>query len=235
MKISNQQLRQIIREVISEGRKIIVDPRGEAFVASDAYTTGAAKDAQSFGYNPKLDKLKSGTYSGDALEDMRQGRDLATAMDLQDELSIGEETAQEMGQQSAMKPDLSLKNLLPAKKSIEFSQYLKRECEKRGLECAVQDTRHKKPDKPHIVVSVKGVHPLRYEDIDAEVYLNDHWSGSIEIEIRAHYPDAPAGLPKVRHVELTPGEVSKYLDDIKDHLHNKEDLATLIIDSASEL
>ena len=120
MKLTRRQLRKLIAEALDEGSRIIVDPEGEAFVASDAYTTGAAKDAQSLGFNPKLDQLKSGTYSDDPIADMRQGRDIATAMELQPELTSGEETAVEMGQQKAMQPDLKFYNELPQTKSIEF-------------------------------------------------------------------------------------------------------------------
>ena len=140
MKLTRKQLRRLIAEALDEGSRIIVDPEGEAFVASDAYQTGTAKDAQSFGYNPKLDQLKRGTYSHDPKADMRQGRDIATAMQLQPELTAGEETAVEMGQQKAMAPDLKFHNELPQTKSIEFSQYLKRECEKRGFACAIHET-----------------------------------------------------------------------------------------------
>ena len=142
MKLTRKQLRRLIAEALDEGSRIIVDPEGEATVASDAFRTGTAKDAQSFGFNPKLDKLKRGTYSQDPLTDTRQGRDIATAMELQPELTAGEETAVEMGQQKAMAPDLKFHNELPQMKSIEFSQYLKRECEKRGFTCTIQDTRH---------------------------------------------------------------------------------------------
>ena len=59
MKITRKQLRKLISEALNEGNRIIVGPEGEAFVASDAFRTGAAKDAKSFGFNPKLDKLNA--------------------------------------------------------------------------------------------------------------------------------------------------------------------------------
>ncbi len=58
MKITRRQLIKLIAEALDEGKRIIVDPEGEAFIASDAYQTGAAKDVQSFGYSRKLDKMK---------------------------------------------------------------------------------------------------------------------------------------------------------------------------------
>ena len=131
MKITRRQLRRLIADSLDEGSRIMVDPEGESFVARDAYQTGTAKDAQSFGVNPKLDKLKRGTYSQDPLADTRQGRDLAVALDMQPELTAGEETAVEMGKQKAMAPDLKFHNELPATKSIELSKYIKRECQKR--------------------------------------------------------------------------------------------------------
>lgn len=241
MKITRQQLRRLITEALDKRNKIIVDPEGEAFIASDAYTSGAAKDAQSFGYNPKLDILKSGTYSDDPLADMRQGRDLATAMGLQDELSMGEETAQEMGQEKSMMPVLQFDNQLAQTKSIEFSKYLKRECNKRGLACAVQDTRHLKRRKPFIKVHIEGEHPIRYEDIIADVYINDKEVDSenklltvIEVDMRAFNPDAPAGLPKEHRGVLTAKNTKPYVTGESGY-GGLEALAELVVDAVSEL
>jgi hypothetical protein len=234
MKITRAQLRRLISEALDEGSRIIIDPQGEAFVASDAYTTGAAKDAQSFGYNPNLDQLKRGNYSSDPIADMRQGRDIATAMELQDELNVGEETAQEMGQKKAMLPDLQFHNELPQTKSIEFSQYLKRECDKRGFTCTVQDTRHLKRRKPFIKVHIEGEHPLRYEDIIADVYINDTWMKSLEIDMRAQYPDAPAGLPKENRGVLTAKNTKPYISGDPGY-GGLEALAELVVDAVSEL
>jgi hypothetical protein len=234
MKISKKQLRRLIREAIDEGRKVIVDPQGEAFIASDAYPTGAAKDAQSFGYNPKLDSMKRGTYSQEPLEDQRHARELATAIGLQDALNIGEETAQEMGQQKAMAPDLKFHNELPGTKSIELSQYIKRECEKRGFVCSVKDTRHKSANSPFIVVTINGEHPLRYEPINAIAYISDKRLGSVEIEMRAHYPDAPAGVNRVRSGVLTTKNTKPYVAGDPGY-GGLEALAELVVDAVSEL
>ena len=234
MKLTRKQLRKLIAEVIDEGRKVIVDPQGEAFIASDAYPTGAAKDAQSFGFNPKLDKLKSGTYSDDPLADMRQGRELATAIGWQDKLNIGEETAQEMGQQKAMLPDLKFYNELPGTKSIELSQYIKRECEKRGLACSVKDTRHKSANSPFIVVTIDGEHPIRYEPINAIAYISDKRLGSVEIEMRAYYPDAPVGVNRARSGVLTAKNTKPYVAGDPGY-GGLEALAELVVDAVSEL
>ena len=234
MKITRKQLRRLIAEALDEGSRIIVGPDGEAEVASDAYRTGVAKDAQSFGYNPKLDQLKRGTYSHDPKADMRQGRDIATAMQLQPELTAGEETAQEMGQKKAMLPDLKFYNELPQTKSIEFSQYLKRECDKRGFTCTVQDTRHLKRRKPFIKVHIEGEHPIRFEDIIADVYINDTWMKSLEIDMRAKYPDAPAGLPKENRAVLTSKNTKPYISGAPGY-GGLEALAELVVDAVSEL
>ena len=52
MRITRRQIRRLIAEALGEGKRIIVDPEGEAFVASDAYQTGTAKDTQTT--HPKL-------------------------------------------------------------------------------------------------------------------------------------------------------------------------------------
>ena len=234
MKITRKELRRLITEILEEGSRIIVDPQGEAFVASDVYTTGTAKDAQSFGHNPKLDRLKRGTYSQDPLVDTRQGRDIAVALDMQPGLTAGEETAVEMGQQKAMAPDLKFHNELPGVKSIELSQYIKRECQKRGLACSVKDTRHKSTKSPFIVVTINGEHPIRYESIDAIAYITDKWTGGVEIEMRAHYPDAPAGLNRVRSGVLTDRNTAPYISGAPGY-GGLEALAELVVDSVSEL
>ena len=234
MKITRKQLRRLIAESLDEGSRYIVDPQGETFVASDAYTTGAAKDARSFGYNPKLDQLKRGTYSDDPIADMRQGRDIATAMELQDILNVGEETAQEMGQKKAMLPDLQFHNELPGTKSIEISQYIKRECQKRGLACSVKDTRHKSAKSPFIVVTINGEHPIRYESIDGVAYISDKWTGGVEIEMRAYYPDAPAGVNRARSGVLTDRNTAPYISGAPGY-GGLEALAELVVDAISEL
>jgi len=226
MKITKKQLRKLIAEALDEGSRIIVDPEGEATVASDAYRTGTAKDAQTT--HPKLMTLRQSGLAG-----QRQARQLAVDLDMQSELTTGEETAVEMGQQKAMAPDLKFHNELPQTKSIEFSQYLKRECEKRGFVCSVQDTRHKKHHEPYILVIIKGEHPLRYEDIDAVVYINDSWMGGIDIEMRSYHVDAPAGLPReerrfLKHRNTAPYLAGKYGEN------GIEKLAALVVDTVSE-
>lgn len=227
MKLTKRQLRKLIAEALDEGSRIIVDPEGEATVASDAYQTGTAKDAQTT--QPKLMTLRQSGLAG-----QRQARQLAVDLDMQPELTTGEETAVEMGQQKAMAPDLKFHNELPGTKSIELSQYIKRECQKRGLACSVQDTRHKKPNEPHIAVRIEGEHPIRYEDIDAVVYINDSWMGDIEIEMRSYYPDAPAGLPREERRFLKSRHTAPYLAG-KYGENGLERLAKLVIDSVSEL
>ena len=232
MKITKRQLRRLIAEALDEGSRIIVDPEGEAFVASDAYQTGTAKDAQSFGYNPKLDTLKSGTYGDDSLADMRQGRDLAIALELQPELTAGEQTAVEMGQQKAMLPDLKFHNELPGTKSIELSKYIRRECQKRGFVCSVKDLRHKSSGEyytPFIKISIEGKHPLRRKVINAEAFINDSWTGSVEIQMRAYHQDgtATSGV-------LTNRNTAPYFSGAPGY-GGLEALAELVVDAVSEL
>jgi len=227
MKITRRQLRKLIAEALDEGSKIIVDPEGKATVASDAYRTGTAKDAQTT--HPKLMTLRQSGLSG-----QRQARQLAVDLDMQPELTTGEETAVEMGQWKAMAPDLQFHNELPQTKSIEFSQYLKRECEKRGLECAVRDTRHLKRRKPFITVYIEGDHPLRHDDINGFVYISDTWLKELEIEMRAYYPDAPAGVKKERRSVLTPRDTRPYISGTYGE-NGLEQLAELVVNAVSEL
>ena len=225
--VTEEVLRRLIAEALDEGSRIIVDPEGKATVASDDYRTGTAKDAQT--KHPRLMTLRQ---SG--LEGQRQARQLAVDLDMQPELTTAEETAVEMGEWKAIAPDLQFHNELPGTKSIEFSQYLKRECEKRGLACTVEDARHKKPNKPYIVVSIEGGHPLRYEDINAVVYINDTWMKELEIDIRAYYPDAPAGVKKERRGVLTPRNTRPYTSGTYGE-NGLEQLAELVVDALSEL
>ena len=232
MKITKKQLRRLIAETLDEGKRIIVDPEDEAFVASDAYRTGTAKDAQSFGYNPKLDKMKQGTYSQDPLADQRQAREFAIALDLQDELSAGEETAVEMGQKKAMAPDLKFHNELPGTKSIELSKHIKRVCEKRGFVCSVKDLRHKSSGQlvtPFIKMFIEGKHPLRRKTINAEAYINDSWMGGVEIQMRAYHQDgtATSGV-------LTNRNTAPYLAGAPGY-GGIEALAELVVDALVEL
>ena len=230
MKITRKQLRRLIAEALDEGKRIIVDPEGEAFIASDAYQAGTAKDVQSFGYSPKLDKMKRGTYSQDPLADQRQARELATTMGLQDELSVGEETAVEMGQKKAMAPDLKFHNELPGTKSIELSKYIKRECQKRGFVCSVKDLRHKaQRGTPFIKMFIEGKHPLRRKVINAQVFISDSWMGSVHIEMRAYHQDgtATSGV-------LTNRNTAPYLSGAPGY-GGLEALAELVVDAISEL
>jgi len=227
VKITRRQLKRLIAEALDEGSKIIVDPEGKATVASDAYRTGTAKDAQT--KHPKLMTLRQSGLAG-----QRQARQLAVDLDMQPELTTGEETAVEMGEWKAMAPDLQFHNELPGTKSIEFSQYLKRECQKRGFACSIQDTRHKKPNEPHITVHIEGGHPLRYEDINAVVYINDSWIKGIEIEMRSYHTDAPAWLPREERRFLKGRNTEPYLAG-KYGENGLEKLANLVIDSVSEI
>ena len=86
MKLTRKQLRRLIAEAIDEGRNIIVDPEGEAFVASDVYSTGAAKDAQTT--HPKLTTLRQSGVAG-----QRQARDLAVTLGMQPDLTSAEAAA----------------------------------------------------------------------------------------------------------------------------------------------
>jgi len=227
VKITRRQLKRLIAEALDEGSRIIVDPEGEATVASDAFRTGTAKDAQT--KHPKLMTLRQSGLAG-----QRQARQLAVDLEMQPELTAGEETAVEMGKLKAMMPDLKFHNELPGTKSIELSQYLKSECQKRGFTCSVQDTRHKKPNEPHITVHIEGDHPLRYEDINAVVYINDSWLTGIEIEMRSYHTDAAAGLPREERRFLKGRNTAPYLAG-KYGENGLEKLANLVIDSVSEI
>jgi len=227
MKITRRQLRRLIAEALDEGSRIIVDPEGEATVASDAYQTGTAKDTQTT--HPKLMTLRQSGLAG-----QRQARQLAVDLDMQPELTTGEETAVEMGQQKAMAPDLKFHNELPGTRSIELSQHIKRECQKRGLACSVKDTRHKSANSPFIVVTIDGEHPIRYEPINAVAYISDKWTGGVEIEMRAHYPDATAGVNRARSGVLTSRNTAPYFSK-RPGYGGIEALAELVVDSVSEL
>ena len=227
MRITKSQLRKLIAEALDEGSRIIVDPEGEATVASDAYQTGTAKDAQTT--HPKLMTLRQSGLAG-----QRQARQLAVDLDMQPELTTGEETAVEMGQQKAMAPDLKFHNELTGEKSIELSQHIKRECQKRGLACSVKDTRHKSANSPFIVVTINGEHPLRYEPINAIAYISDKRLGSVEIEMRAYYPDAPVGVNRARSGVLTAKNTKPYVAGDPGY-GGLEALAELVVDAVSEL
>ena len=230
MKITRRQLRRLIAEALDEGKRIIVDPEGEAFVASDAYQTGTAKDAQTT--HPKLMTLRQSGLAG-----QRQARQLAVDLDMQPELTAAEETAVEMGQQKAMAPDLKFHNELPGTKSIELSKYIKRECQKRGFDCVVKDSRHARSVHsftPFISVSIVGEHPLRYELINGVAYINDSWTGGVEIEMRAYYPDAPAGVNRARSGVLTSKNTAPYFTGASGY-GGLEALAELVVDAISEL
>lgn len=228
MKITRKQLRRLIAEALDEGKRIIVDPEGEAFVASDAYQTGTAKDAQTT--HPKLMTLRQSGLAG-----QRQARQLAVDLDMQPELTAGEETAVEMGKQKAMAPDLKFHNELPGTKSIELSKHIKRECEKRGFVCSIKDLRHKgwissgHNYSPFIKVTIEGKHPLRRKVINAEVFINDSWMGSVEIQMRAYHQDgtATSGV-------LTNRNTAPYISDAPGY-GGLEALAELVVDAISEL
>jgi hypothetical protein len=174
MKLTRNQLTRLIMEAMEEGRRIIVDPKGEAEIASDAYRAGTAKDAQTT--DPRLVTLRQSGIPG-----IRQARDLATALEMQPDLTSGEETAVEMGKQKAMAPDLGFHNELSMLRSIELSKYLKRACQKRNLNCTVEDERDFDPEDPFIVVKVRDV----MGNINASIQLSDSWMGSVNIEVYA--------------------------------------------------
>ena len=229
MKITRKQLRRLIAEALDEGKRIIVDPEGEAFVASDAYQAGTVKDAQTT--HPKLMTLRQSGLAG-----QRQARQLAVDLDMQPELTAGEETAVEMGQQKAMAPDLKFHNELPGTKSIELSKYIKRECEKRGFVCSAKDLRHKGYIRSHgpivipfIKMFIEGKHPLRRKVINAEVFISDSWMGSVEIQMRAYHQDgtATSGV-------LTNRNTAPYLKGASGY-GGLEALADLVVDAVSEL
>jgi hypothetical protein len=226
--LTEAELRKLIAEALDEGSRIIVDPEGEATVASDAYPTGAAKDAQTT--HPKLMTLRQSGVAG-----QRQARDLAVALDMQPELTTAEETAVEMGQQKAMAPDLKFHNELPGTKSIELSKYIKRECQKRGFVCSVKDLRHKgyissgQNYTPFIKMFIEGVHPLRQKTINAEVFIEDSWTGSVDIQMRAYHQDGTA-----RSGVLTNRNTAPYLSGASGY-GGIEALAELVIDAVLEL
>ena len=225
MKITKQQLRKLIAEALEEGSRIIVDPEGEATVASDAFRTGTAKDAQTT--HPKLTTLRQSGLAG-----QRQARDLAVSLDMQPELTTAEETAVEMGQQKAMAPDLKFHNELPGTKSIELSKHIKRECQKRGFVCSVEDARHKSSGhyfSPFISVSIEGKHPLRHNVIEGVAFISDSWMGGVDIQMRAYHQDgtATSGV-------LTSKNTAPYLSGAPGY-GGFEALAELVVDSVSEL
>jgi len=225
MKITRRQLRRLIAEALDEGSRIIVAPDGEAEVASDAYQSGTAKDSQTT--HPKLMTLRQSGLAG-----QRQARQLAVTLDMQPELTAGEETAVEMGKQKAMAPDLKFHNELPGTKSIELSKYIKRECQKRGFVCSVKDLRHKSSGDyytPFIKMSIEGVHPLRQETINAEAFINDSWTGSVEIQMRAYHQDGTA-----RSGVLTERNTAPYISGAPGY-GGLEALAELVVDAVSEL
>ena len=225
MKITRRQLRKLIAEALDEGKRIIVDPEGEATVASDAFRTGTAKDAQTT--HPKLTTLRQSGVTG-----QRQARDLAVALDMQPELTAAEETAVEMGKQKAMAPDLKFHNELPGTKSIDLSKHIKRECEKRGFVCSVKDLRHKSSGDyytPFIKMSIEGKHPLSQETINAEAFINDSWTGGVEIQMRAYHQDGTA-----RSGVLTERNTAPYLAGAYGS-NGPEQLAELVVDAVSEL
>lgn len=223
MKITRKQLRRLIAEALDEGKRIIVDPEGEAFVASDAYQTGTAKDAQTT--HPKLINLRQ---SG--LEGQRQARQLAVDLDMQPELTAGEETAVEIGQQKAMAPDLKFHNELPGTKSIELSKHIKRVCQKRGFVCSVKDLRHKaQRGTPFIKMFIEGVHPLRRKVINAQVFFSDSWMGGVHIEMRAYHQDGTAASGVLSNRNTAP-----YLSGAPGY-GGLEALADLVVDAISEL
>ena len=228
MKITRKQLRRLIAEALDEGSRIIVGPDGEAEVASDAYQSGTAKDAQTT--HPKLINLRQ-----TGLEGQRQARQLAVDLDMQPELTAAEETAVEIGQQKAMAPDLKFHNELTGEKSIELSKHIKRVCEKRGFVCSVKDLRHKGYISsagrytPFIKLTIEGKHPLRRETINAEAFIHDSWMGSVNIQMRAYFPNGNARSGVLTHRNTAP-----YLSGAPGY-GGIEALAELVVDAISEL
>ena len=89
MKITREQLRKIIIEAIMIGHD-----DGRPAVPSDiAYKSGIKKDKMSLGKDPGLDVLRKSP----GIENQRQARALATALDFQPELTDAEQAAVEMG------------------------------------------------------------------------------------------------------------------------------------------
>ena len=230
MKITRRQLRILIAEALDEGSRIIVGPDGEATVASDAYPTGVAKDAQTT--HPKLMTLRQSGVAG-----QRQARDLAVSLGMQPELTSAEETAVEMGKQKAMAPDLKFHNELPGTKSIELSKYIKRECQKRGFVCSVQDLRHKSQGyfytpfikmNIHIAKHPYGIH--NRQAVNAEAFLQDSLMGGVEIQMRAYFPADGRGSSS----ELSSETTEPYLSGAPGY-GGIEALAELVVDEVLEL
>ena len=93
MKITRGQLKKIILEAIMIGH----DDGRPATPSDVAHKSGIEKDKMSLGKNPKLDVLRKGP----GIENQRQVRALATALDFQPELTDAEQAAVEMGYHKA--------------------------------------------------------------------------------------------------------------------------------------
>ena len=110
MQISVKKIRKLILESLLESRskRYIVFPDGDAEPSLEMYKSGAKKDASSYGYDPKLDYLKStgeGATDSDPerLKNKRSARLFATSLGAQEKLSRHEKVAVD-----AIGPDRSL-------------------------------------------------------------------------------------------------------------------------------
>ena len=136
MKLNRIKLRQLIIEVLTEGsHKYMVTPDGETYTmdqARIAKLTGRTLDAMSKGKHPKLATLKRG--------DPTYASQLASAAGYQPETTDIERGAQNLPDSDFNQPDTRLKDYSLIK-SIEIIKHLKRECQERDYDCAINDER----------------------------------------------------------------------------------------------
>ena len=120
MKITRQQLRKLILEVLDEGsHKYMVIPDGETYTMdqlSRIKKTGRTLDAMSTGKHPKLGPLKKA--------DPDYARVLATDSDYQPELTQIEIGAQSIPDSDFNKPDTQLQDY-SLSKSIEIIKQIR--------------------------------------------------------------------------------------------------------------
>jgi len=185
MKLNRFKLRQLIIEVLTEGsHKYMVTPDDQAYTmdqARIAKLTGRTLDAMSKGKHPKLGPLKS--------SDPAYARVLATDSDYQPGLTQIEIGAQNLPDSDFTKADSEFQDYSQIK-SIEFTKYLKKECQKRDYTCTVKDERNFDPEDPFLAVSVMDDNAIERKKlygeseygVDASIHLNDDGEG-IFIEI----------------------------------------------------
>lgn len=192
MKLNRIKLRQLIIEVLVEGsHKYMVTPDDQAYAmdqARIAKLTGRTLDAMSKGKHPNLGPLKK--------TDPAYARTLATDSDYQPELTQIEIGAQNIPDSEFTKQDSPLQDYSQTK-SIEFTKYLKKECQKRGYTCIVKDERNFDPEDPFLAVSVMDDNAIERKKlygeseygIDSSIHLSDDGEG-VFIEVFDNRVDA---------------------------------------------